>query len=79
MGNLLKYKDYYGTIEYDLEDNILYGKVLFIKDKIGYHGSSTEDLQKNFQETIDDYLDFCKKIGVEPDKILKDTFNMTTG
>ncbi|MDY0362357.1 MAG: type II toxin-antitoxin system HicB family antitoxin [Desulforegulaceae bacterium] len=79
MKNLLKYKEYYGTIECDLEDNILYGKVLFIKDKLGYHGENPEDLQKDFQETIDDYLEFCKEKGIEPDKPFSGTFNIRTG
>ena len=30
MKELLHYKDYYGTIEASLEDNVLYGKVVGI-------------------------------------------------
>lgn len=79
MENLLKYKEYCGTIEIDLGENLLYGRVLFIKDKLGFHGENLEELKKDFQETIDDYISFCEERGVEPDKPFSGSFNVRTG
>lgn len=36
MKNLMKYQDYYGTVEYSAEDNILYGKVIGVDGLISY-------------------------------------------
>lgn len=34
--NFLKYKNYIGSIEYNLKDKVLFGKLLFIDDLISY-------------------------------------------
>ncbi|MDY7002374.1 MAG: type II toxin-antitoxin system HicB family antitoxin [Thermodesulfobacteriota bacterium] len=69
MGNdVLKYKDYVGTIEVDTENKILHGKVLGISDLIMYQGKNLEALEKDFQEGVEEYLDLCKEKGKEPEK-----------
>jgi len=66
MSDLLKYKDYLGTVEYSEADNLLHGKLAGIKDLVSYHGESLKSLQSNFEEAIDDYLEMCKEEGLEP-------------
>jgi predicted HicB family RNase H-like nuclease len=79
MDKLLKYKKYVGTIEYDLKDNILYGHVLFVRSSLQYQGETLEELQKDFESAIDEYLTFCKNRGIEPEKGFSGTFNIRTG
>lgn len=58
---LLKYKDYTGSVDYSEEDNFLYGKVLGMsKDMITYEGQDVNELRKDFEGAIDDYLIVCK-------------------
>lgn len=58
---LLKYKDYTGSVDYSEEDNCLYGKVLGMsKDMITYEGQDVNELRKDFEGAIDDYLIVCK-------------------
>ena len=55
MSDLLSYKDYNGTVEYSDDDKCFYGKVVGIKSLLSYEGVSVQELEKNFQSTIDEY------------------------
>ena len=67
--NNLEYKGYYGSIEYSKEDKCLYGKVLgMTKDSIIYEGNTVEELENDFRDAIESYLDGCKEIGIKPRK-----------
>lgn len=64
---LLKYKGYTGSVDYSEEDNCLYGKVLGMsKDMITYEGQDVNELRKDFEGAIDDYLALCKANGKAP-------------
>ncbi len=68
MKNTLKYKGYTGNVNFDAEDKIFYGRVLGITDVIGFEGESVSELEKDFCEAIDDYLETCQEIGKTPEK-----------
>jgi len=65
---MLKYKGYAGTVEYDSEENTLFGKVINANAVITFVGKSTDDIKKAFEDSVDCYLDTCKKKGIEPKK-----------
>ncbi|MDE6804194.1 MAG: type II toxin-antitoxin system HicB family antitoxin [Muribaculaceae bacterium] len=68
MGKL-KYKGYSGTVEYSPEDNCLFGKVLGLRGTlISYEGNSIEEIKKDFEQAVDDYLENCRERGIEPAK-----------
>lgn len=68
MGRL-KYKGYSGTVEYDESVGYLVGKIVGLKKAlILYEGNSIDELQKDFEEAVDDYLESCKANGVEPEQ-----------
>ncbi len=79
MKGMLKYKGYVGSVNYSALDNLLYGKVEFIRDLIDYQGKDVDNLKKAFEESIDDYLDSCKHLKKEPDKPFKGSFNVRVG
>jgi len=66
----LEYKGYYGSIEYSKEDNCLFGKVMGLSKEIciPYEGISVEDLFNDFKAGIEQYLDFCQRKGIKPEK-----------
>ncbi len=70
------YKGYLGSIEFSLDDNCLFGKILFIKDLINYEAETLNDLKKEFEIAVDDYLKVCKENGWNPDKSFSGTFNI---
>lgn len=76
MNSMMEYKGYHASIEYDADDNIFVGEVFGIADSLNFHGSTVEELQEMFCQCIDNYLDLCRKIGKNPDKEFKGTFNV---
>jgi predicted HicB family RNase H-like nuclease len=64
----MNYKGYSGQIEIDEEANILSGRVLDIRDVITFKGETIAEAKQAFQDSLDDYLEFCREIGQEPDK-----------
>ncbi|MBM4325738.1 MAG: type II toxin-antitoxin system HicB family antitoxin [Deltaproteobacteria bacterium] len=65
---MLTYKGYSGHVDYDDEARIFHGEVLDLKDVITFQGKSVEEIERAFRDSIDDYLEFCKKRGEKPDK-----------
>jgi predicted HicB family RNase H-like nuclease len=64
----MEYKGYIGKVEIDDEVGILYGEVINIRDVITFEGTSVDELQKAFHESVDDYLAFCAERGESPEK-----------
>lgn len=62
----LEYKGYSGSIDYCEEDDCFFGRVLGVnKDLISYEGSTIDELRKDFQNAVNDYLE--KKVSDEKD------------
>jgi len=76
MKNTMGYKGYYGSVMFSDEDNIFYGKIIGINDHITYDGCNVDELRRNFQGAVIEYLDICSKMGKEPEKAYKGTFNV---
>ena len=74
----LEYKSYTGTLEYSLEDNLLFGKILGINDLVSYEGTTIEEIKSAFKEAVDDYLETCTELGKLPEKDYKGVFNIRT-
>jgi predicted HicB family RNase H-like nuclease len=65
---MMEYKGYIGRIEIDEEAGLLHGEVVNTRDVITFQGDSLAEVKQAFQESIDDYLDFCRSRGESPDK-----------
>lgn len=79
MSDTLEYKGYIGSAEVDVENRVLVGRLLFIRDAIAYSATSIETLEKAFREAVDDYLATCAEEGDEPDLPCKGSFNVRVG
>lgn len=79
MAEILSYKEYNGSVEVSIEDGVMHGEVLFVRDLITYEGVTVSELEKAFQEAVDNYLAHCKEVGKEPDKPCSGTFNVRLG
>ncbi|MBK5912801.1 type II toxin-antitoxin system HicB family antitoxin [Rhodocyclus purpureus] len=79
MKPTFEYKGYLGSAEVSIEDNILHGKLLYIPDVVGYTARSPVELEKAFQEAVDDYLETCAECGDRPDTPFKGVFNVRLG
>lgn len=73
---ILKYKEYEGSAELDMKRNVCRGKILHIDDVVTYESKSIDDLQMQFEEAVDDYIETCNQIGKEPQKACRGQFNV---
>jgi predicted HicB family RNase H-like nuclease len=76
MSDVLEYNGYYGSVLFSAEDDVFYGKLLSIDDLVNFEGTTVKEIKKAFREAVDDYLETCKKLGKEPNKTYKGTFNV---
>lgn len=65
---MLKYKGYTGHAEFDDEAGLFHGEVLDLRDVITFQGTSVEELEKEFCDSVDEYLEFCEERSEEPDR-----------
>jgi predicted HicB family RNase H-like nuclease len=70
----MEYKGYLGKVEFDDEAQVFHGEVINVRDVITFEGTSVEELQRAFEESVDDYLDFCSERNEEPDKTFSGKF-----
>jgi predicted HicB family RNase H-like nuclease len=74
--NMLKYKDFYGSVEYSAADECFFGKIVGSADLVTFEGESVGNLKKAFKEAVEDYLVMCKEAGKEPQKSYRGSFNI---
>lgn len=65
---MMEYKGYVGQVEFDDDANIFHGEVINLRDVVTFQGSSVVELRKAFEESVDDYLEFCAERGESPEK-----------
>lgn len=76
MKKMLTYKGYHGTVDFSLEDNVLFGQVIDTNSLISYEGTNLDELKKDFRDAIDDYLTACKEHNETPEKAYTGSFNV---
>ena len=64
----MTYKGYQATVELDEEAGIFHGEVINTRDVITFQGSSVRELKRAFEDSVDDYLEFCASRGEDPEK-----------
>jgi predicted HicB family RNase H-like nuclease len=79
MKNLMEYNGYFGTVDYNDQDETFYGKVAFIRDLVSYEGQSVQELKQSFHDAVEDYLELCQREQKTPEKSFKGSFNIRTG
>jgi predicted HicB family RNase H-like nuclease len=69
MQNTMRFKGYHGSVEISPEDNIIFGKVLFISPLINYESETAKGLNIAFCEAVESYLSDCKEQGIDPENL----------
>ena len=65
---MFTYKGYIGKVDYDDEAGIFHGEVINTRDVITFQGRSVSELKKALKDSVEDYLEFCRERGEEPDR-----------
>lgn len=79
MANTIEYKGYICFIEYSNEDKCFFGKLEMIDDLITFEAHNAKELEVNFKNAVDEYLQTCKTLQREPQRTLKGVFNVRVG
>lgn len=74
--DILKYKEYEGTAELDMRRGVCRGKILLIDDLVTYEADTPRELQSEFEEAVDDYVETCATLGKEPQRPFRGLFNV---
>lgn len=72
----MDYKGYTGTAEVDLDNRVCRGKLLFINDLVTYRSGTVAGLRAEFEAAVDDYLETCASLGLEPKRPFNGVFNV---
>jgi len=73
---MLKYKDFYGSVEFSAADECFFGKIFGTTDLVTFEGKNVDNLKKAFAEAVEDYIILCKEVGKEPQKSYRGSFNV---
>jgi predicted HicB family RNase H-like nuclease len=76
---MMEYKGYIGRVEFDDEAGALHGEVVGIRDVVTFEGTSVAEIEQAFQDSVDDYLDFCRERGEPPEKPCSGKFLVRIG
>jgi len=62
------YKGYIGHATWDDEAKLFHGNVELKKDIVTFQGANAQELEQALKDSIDDYLEFCQKLGELPER-----------
>lgn len=66
--NVMTYRGYVARVEYDSHDRIFVGHLAGIDAIVGFHGSTVDELEQNFNEAVDHYLEVSEREGIKAQK-----------
>ena len=64
----MKYKGYTGLVELEEGSDVLFGRVIGLRDVITFQGETVAEVTQAFHDSVDDYLEFCAQRGESPEK-----------
>lgn len=65
---MIEYKGYIGVVEFDPEIDSFHGTVVNTNDIITFYGSSVAELREEMQKSVEEYLEFCREQGRNPEQ-----------
>ncbi|MBU0566874.1 type II toxin-antitoxin system HicB family antitoxin [bacterium] len=72
----MKYGDYVAAIEFDPDIDMFFGNVVNLSNPVTFYGKSTDELKREFEKSIQVYLDVCKERGIQVEKPYSGYFNI---
>ena len=75
---MIEYKGYTGVFEFDASIDAFHGRVLGLQDVVTFEGSSVEELRREMEESVEDYLSLCAEVGKDPERPYRGEFLVRT-
>ncbi len=76
MKDIIQYKEYTGSVRFNADDSVFFGKIEGIDDLISFEGDTVVGLQKAFEEAVEDYISLCRESGKKNEKTYKGSLNV---
>lgn len=64
----MEYKGYSADFTFDEKGELFQGRVSNIRDVVTFQAKSIENLRYAFKDAVNEYMEWCKKYGNEPEK-----------
>ncbi len=75
---MIEYRGYTGIFEFDPSIDAFHGRVLGLQDVVTFEGRSIDEIRKEMEESIEDYLALCEDAGKEPERPYRGEFLVRT-
>ena len=73
---ILKHEGYIAEVGYEDGDALMHGAVVNARAVLHFAGRDIEALKAAFVDTIEDYREWCKERGVEPERPYSGTLSL---
>ena len=73
---ILKHEGYIAEIRYEDGDDLMHGATVNTRATLHFAGRNIEELKAAFAETIEDYREWCRERGAEPEKPYSGTLSL---
>jgi predicted HicB family RNase H-like nuclease len=64
----MKYKGYIAVVDFDETTKVFSGHVAGLEGAIMFQSEHADELEAEFKDSVDFYLEMCAKHGTEPEK-----------
>lgn len=76
MKDVLKFKDFIGSVHFSADDDCFFGKIEGIDDLVSFEGRDVDELKSSFREAVEDYVELCRAAGKVLQKSCRGSFNV---
>jgi predicted HicB family RNase H-like nuclease len=76
MRDVLRYKDFLGSVHFSEDDDCFVGRIEGVDDLVTFEGRDVSELKKAFRDAVEDYVALCRRAGKPLLKSYGGTFNV---
>ena len=73
---MMEYKGYTGAVEVDEDAGLIFGEVRGLRDIVTFRGRTVEEARRCFRESVDFYIESCRREGKEPEQPFSGQFHV---
>jgi predicted HicB family RNase H-like nuclease len=67
LNRVFSHRGYSAVLYWEPERARYFGRVADIQDVVTFYGETREDAEREFRESVDDYIQFCEELGKAPE------------
>lgn len=75
---MTEYKGYTGIFDFDPSIDAFHARVVGLQDVVTFEGRSIDELRREMEASVEDYLELCEEAGREPERPYRGEFLVRT-